>query len=208
MNAQTKIETPTTLLGALPLALASVGTAMKDSANPHFKSKYADLASVLEAIRPIADHGIWFRQSAIPTDMQGVLLETFYVGHGEELSAGQLFVPVNKNDAQALGSAMTYARRYALSLAFGVAADDDEGNAAAKSVPKVELAADADVAQIMQLCQAVGDGQEQRICKAFDIPNLKALPAARVAKVISQLQDKLADKAKAETNARAETVDA
>lgn len=125
-----------TLAGALVKALAEIEGAAKDKVNPHFKSKYADLASVIAAIKPVlAKHGLAFTQSTEPSE-GGVIVETLLWHEAENLaprSLGKLFVPANKNDAQGFGSALTYARRYGLMTAFGVPAEDDDGNAAAKS---------------------------------------------------------------------------
>lgn len=126
---------PKTLLGALAKALPELEAAKKNAANPHFKSKYADIAAVLEAIRPIAAHGLWFRQVSHES-ADGVCVETFYIHDTGELSAGRVYVPATKRDAQAFGSAQTYARRYGLQMAFGLATEDDDGNAAAAAKPE------------------------------------------------------------------------
>lgn len=124
------------IIAALAKALPEVGVAIKDVNNPHFGKKYADLGSVIEAVRPVAAHGIWFRQSAVPMDGQRAGVETFYIhSSGQELSAGITDAPVSKNDAQGYGSALTYCRRYGLMAAFGIAPEDDDGNAASKAAP-------------------------------------------------------------------------
>jgi len=126
--------TDKTIFSVLPAALASIGAASKNKANPAFKgTKYADLGSVLDAIRPITEHGLWFRQVSHEVE-RGVSVETLYVHATGELSAGRVFVPASKADAQGYGSAQTYARRYGLQLAFGLATEDDDGNSAAASV--------------------------------------------------------------------------
>jgi hypothetical protein len=115
-------------------ALAEIEGATKDKVNPHFKSKYADIGSVIDAIKPVlAKHNLAFYQRPQPSE-GGVLVQTM-LRHtsGEEVDLGTLYVPANKNDAQGFGSALTYARRYALMTAFGVPAEDDDGNAAAAS---------------------------------------------------------------------------
>jgi hypothetical protein len=68
----------------------------------------------------------------------GVCVETILIHEsGEELSFGKLFVPSSKNDAQGYGSALTYARRYSLMSACGLAPEDDDGNAASSSAPRI-----------------------------------------------------------------------
>jgi hypothetical protein len=123
-----------TLSTALVAAFAEIEGAAKDKVNPHFKSKYADLASVIDAVKiPLTKYGLAFEQHMSPSE-SGVIIETV-VRHtsGETASFGSLYVPANKNDAQGFGSALTYARRYALMTAFGVPAEDDDGNAAVAS---------------------------------------------------------------------------
>jgi hypothetical protein len=112
------------------------------SFNPHFKSRYADLATVLKTVRPVlSKHGIALTQTTRVEDDGRMLLETRLHWSDEE---GVWYYPVSptKNDPQGLGSAMTYARRYALQAIVGVAADDDDdGNAASApkpSAPRVD----------------------------------------------------------------------
>jgi hypothetical protein len=193
VNAQTKVQA-TSLLEALPLALAAVENAKKDANNPHFKSKYSTLASVIAAIRPVADHGIWFRQVPLACE-RGVAYETFYIGHGEEISAGISEVPVAKGDAQGVGSAKTYARRYGLMDAFGIAPEDDDGNAAAKAPPRQQAApkfiSDEQWAEVTGLMQATNT-DAGKFCKAFGIESVKALTVDAYPKAKAQLERKLA----------------
>lgn len=123
-----------TLASDLVAAFAEIEGAAKDKVNPAFKSKYADIASVIDAIKPVlARHNLAFYQRPQPSE-DGVLVQTI-LKHvsGEEVDLGTLYVPANKKDAQGFGSALTYARRYALMTAFGVPAEDDDGNAAAQT---------------------------------------------------------------------------
>jgi hypothetical protein len=119
---------------AMAAAFAEIEAVTKDKINPHFKSKYADLGSVIEALRPIlAAHNLYFIQCSEPSE-DGVIVST-YVRHisGGQIDFGKLYVPANKRDAQGFGSALTYARRYALVTAFGVPTEDDDGNAASRA---------------------------------------------------------------------------
>jgi len=125
------------IAAALVKAQAEYGPALKSSQNPHYKSKYADLASCVEAVvGALNKHGIAFMQRVLPCD-NGVTVETVFIHtSGETLSSGALHVPVQKHDAQGYGSALTYARRYSLMSACGIAPEDDDGNAAsAKQAP-------------------------------------------------------------------------
>lgn len=139
MSAQTKLPTlnaANVFSVDLVAAFAEIEGAAKDKINPAFKSKYADIASVIDAIKPVlARHNLAFYQRPQPSE-DGVLVQTI-LRHtsGEEVDLGTLYVPANKKDAQGFGSALTYARRYALMTAFGVPAEDDDGNAAARSAP-------------------------------------------------------------------------
>ena len=137
-NSMNKSESITNLATALAMAQMNLKGAIKDSANPFFKSKYADLSSVVEAIRSaFGQCGLSYVQRIEPSDKDEVRVETILLhASGEWLSCGALNLPVSKADAQGYGSALTYARRYSLAAACGVAPEDDDGNAATKSAPK------------------------------------------------------------------------
>lgn len=126
----------TGLAGALAKAQPLIEGAAKDKNNPVFRSKYADLGAVVDAIRPaLGQHGLSFIQ-VIHDAENAVRVETIIMhASGEWISTGCVMVPVSKHDAHGYGSALTYARRYGLSAAFGVAPEDDDGNAAAKASP-------------------------------------------------------------------------
>lgn len=122
---------------ALVKAQKEFGPALKTATNPHFRSKYADLSACVEAvIDGLNNNGIMLMQ---PTHLceNGVIVETIFLHEsGEQISGGKLHVPASKNDAQGYGSALSYARRYSLMTACGIAPEDDDGNAASKPVPK------------------------------------------------------------------------
>ena len=134
-----KSESIKELATALAKAQGAIKGAVKDSANPFFKSKYADLASVVEAIRSaFAANGLSYIQSVEPSDKDEVRVETTILhSSGEWIGCGVLALPVSKVDAQGYGSALTYARRYSLSAATGVAPEDDDGNAATVAKPSL-----------------------------------------------------------------------
>lgn len=125
------------IASALVQAQKAFGPALKSSTNPHFKSRYADLAACVEAvIDALNANGIALVQQTRDCD-SGVIVETVFLHEsGESLSCGPLHVPAAKNDPQGYGSALTYARRYSLMAACGIAPEDDDGNAASK--PKIK----------------------------------------------------------------------
>lgn len=119
---------------ALVKAQKEFGPALKSSTNPHFKSRYADLAACVEAvIDALNNNGIALTQRVSPSE-NGVIVETVFIHEsGEMINCGQLHVPAAKQDAQGYGSALTYARRYSLMAACGIAPEDDDGNAATRA---------------------------------------------------------------------------
>lgn len=121
------------IASALVKAQKAFSPALKTNTNPHFRSKYADLSACVEAvIDALNDNGIYLMQGTHECP-DGVIVETTFIHEsGETLSAGKLHVPASKHDAQGYGSALTYARRYALMAACGIAPEDDDGNAASK----------------------------------------------------------------------------
>jgi len=118
---------------ALVKAQRAFGPALKSSTNPHFRSKYADLSACVEAvIEGLNGAGIALIQRTSMDDT-GVTVETVFVHEsGEMLECGKLHVPAAKQDPQGYGSALTYARRYSLMAACGIAPEDDDGNAATR----------------------------------------------------------------------------
>ena len=121
---------------ALVKAQKEFAPALKDSNNPFFKTKYADLSTCVKAvIDALNNNGIALVQKCHPCD-DGVSVETIFMHEsGELLDCGILHVPAAKNDPQGYGSALTYARRYSLMAACGIAPEDDDGNAASKGRP-------------------------------------------------------------------------
>lgn len=123
-----------TIAAALAKAQTEMGKALKDSKNPHFNSKYADLGSVMDACLPALNkHGIAVIQPFVSGDF-GHMVKTVLIHESGETLECAVPLIFGKNDMQGLGSAMTYARRYGLMAMAGIAPEDDDGNAAASSV--------------------------------------------------------------------------
>jgi hypothetical protein len=123
---------------ALVKAQKAFGPALKTSTNPHFRSRYADLSACVEAvIDALNANGIYLLQKNYDC-ADGVMVETVFVHEsGEMLECGIVHFPAVKKDPQGYASALTYARRYSLMASCGIAPEDDDGNAASKSIPKI-----------------------------------------------------------------------
>ncbi len=120
------------LSAALAKAQGQIQGAKKDSTNPHFKSDYADLASVWDACRQaLSGNGLSVAQSAENSE-HGYGVTTLLMHSSGQWLRGTLYLKPMKDDPQGAGSALTYARRYALAAMVGVAPDDDDGNAASE----------------------------------------------------------------------------
>ena len=127
---------PTNIHTALAKAQSEMGKAVKDSSNPHFKSKYADLASVMGACMPaLTANGICVTHRIEETEISRVMITTFTHGASETSEAISIPLILGKQDMQGLGSAMTYARRYGVMALAGIAPEDDDGNATVASAP-------------------------------------------------------------------------
>ena len=136
---------------ALSKTQAILKGALKDSNNPFFKSKYADLASVWEACRePLAATGLSVVQMPCNDTPDSVALETILMHTSGQWISSVFSMPVSKHDAQAVGSAITYARRYALAAVVGIAPEDDDGNLASGKSETAKPAYSKPVAVIKQ----------------------------------------------------------
>jgi hypothetical protein len=115
---------------ALCLAQGQMGGAVKDSSNPFFKSSYADLTSVIKAIKqPFADNGLSYTQFPVSSDI-GVGVATRLMHVSGQWVESEFVLPIVKQDPQAAGSAITYARRYALQSIAGIPTADDDAESA------------------------------------------------------------------------------
>lgn len=127
-----KSDSIASLAAALAKAQGEMENASKNSQNPHFKSKYADLAEILNTVRPVlSKHGLAVTQ--FPAFESGTAhVETILTHASGEWMSGTCSAPVQKSDPQGVGSALTYLRRYSLAAVCGLAQEDDDANAASK----------------------------------------------------------------------------
>lgn len=129
----------TNVLKALLAARQEFAPVVKAKINPHFKSRYADLEAVLDAVSPaLAKAGLVLVQRTQVAEGGSVLLITdlVHAETGERLSATYPLIPARANDPQALGGCLTYARRYSALALLGIAAEDDDGQQASKPAAK------------------------------------------------------------------------
>jgi hypothetical protein len=125
---------------ALVKAQKAFGPALKQSTNPHFKSRYVDLAGCVEAvIDALNENGIFLSQHTYEHN-EGIVIETVFTHEsGEQMNCGRLFFPANKHDPQGFMSCLTYIRRASLMAATGQAPEDDDGNQASKPKPNLPV---------------------------------------------------------------------
>lgn len=148
------------LASALCKAQGVMNGAKKDRNNPFFKSKYADLASVFDAIRePFASNGLSVTQTMDILENGRSVLITRLMHEGGEFIESKMMLPEDPNP-QKLGSAITYYRRYALMAISGVPAEDDDGNSSSgKPTPK--LISSSQVAELERLINGHADIREK-----------------------------------------------
>jgi len=151
------METPIgkNIASAFVKAQRAFGPALKTSTNPHFRSKYADLSNCIEAvIDALNANGIGLMQRTYESK-DGVMVETIFVHEsGEVMECGLLHVPASKQDPQGYGSALTYARRYSLLAATGLAPEDDDGNSASR---RTEVKSEVNEHQMADLLAAMDE---------------------------------------------------
>lgn len=131
-----KSESIKSLAAAMSKAQGEIENAGKNSTNPHFKSKYADLAEVLNTIRPVfAANGLAIMQfPSYDNDIASV--ETIITHSSGEWLSNIASAKVGRPDAQGIGSATTYLRRYSAAAAAGIAQEDDDANASIGKKPE------------------------------------------------------------------------
>ena len=193
-----KSESIKELATALSKAQGSFDHAKKDVENGFFKSKYADLASVIDAAKkPLADNGLSVAQVVDMSEAGDLVLETILMHTSGEFIGGRYPIRPVKTDPQSVGSAITYARRYAFSSITGIAADDDDGNGAsgkgATNTPttqqKVENPVDAtsliksatSLQHLASIWQTIPKDQQTRLASIKDEMKAKLTPKSESA---------------------------
>ena len=182
---------------ALAKAQGAMGVAHKDAENPHFKSKYATLAAVVEAARkPLADNGLSFTQPLRREGSEMVVVTRLMHASGQWIEDDGQPLLLDKRNMQGLGSAQTYARRYGLMGALGIApADDDDGNAAVRNAgpeqqsERPEFISDEEKAELIALQQEV-EADTKKFLIHFGVATLDQLPKSRFKDAKAALEKK------------------
>jgi hypothetical protein len=144
---------------ALAAAQSEMGKVVKGATNPHFKSKYADLADVMQvAIPALNAHGVAPWHSIVVVGEQNFMRTTLSHGATETHITCDVPLLVSKNDMQGMKSATTYAKRIGIESLTGIAPDDDDGNGAAKSVSDSQKALGDAVYALKETIKAIKQG--------------------------------------------------
>ena len=186
------------IYAALAAAQMEMGPALKQSTNPAFKSRYADLANVMDACLPALNrNGIAVIQPYVHAEGQRMVRTILAHETGDTLECDVPLI-VGKNDMQGLGSAITYARRYGIMCMAGIAPEDDDGNDAAKGAPTGTLDQDQ-LAEIGALIEETGS-DPVAFAKAVNATSVSAIQAAdfeRARGMLVKKRERLAQEAKA-----------
>ena len=177
------------LAAALCKAQGEMGGAVKDSSNPFFKSSYADLTSVIKAIKqPFADNGLSYTQFPV-NDENGVGVSTRLMHVSGQWLEMEYTLPMVKKDPQAAGSCISYARRYSLQAMAGIpTAEDDAESAMLRGDHKNPLGDDQS-AHIKQLLEETGT-DVAKFCKWLKVSSVDNVLAIHYDRAVAALEAK------------------
>ena len=177
------------LASALCAAQSQMGGAVKDSANPFFKSSYADLTSVIKAIKqPFADNGLSYTQFPVSNE-NGVGVSTHLMHISGQWLEMEYTLPTVKKDPQASGSAITYARRYALQSIAGIPTADDDAESAMLRGDDKKIISDDQIIAIKKLLDETGTDNE-KFCKWLKVSSVDHISAMHYDRAVAALEAK------------------
>lgn len=154
---------------ALLKAQMEMGNAKKDSNNPFFKSKYADLNSIREACIPALNkNGIVVLQPIVHIDGKNFVKTLLLHESGESIESITEIIYSKQNDAQAQGSGITYARRYGLQSLVNVGADDDDGNKASTPQQPVKQKQKLTEENLQKIIARIEKGDKELLQKSIE----------------------------------------
>jgi hypothetical protein len=177
------------LANALCNAQSQMGGAVKDSANPFFKSSYADLTAVIKAIKqPFADNGLSYTQFPV-TDENGMGVCTRLMHVSGQWLEGQFTLPVVKRDPQAASSSLTYARRVSLSSIAGIPTADDDAESAMLRGDDKKIISDDQIIAIKKLLDETGADSE-KFCKWLKVRSVDQILEIHYDRAVAALEAK------------------
>lgn len=181
-------ETIEKLALALCSAQGEMGGAVKGSANPFFKTSYADLTSVIRVIKePCFKNGLSYVQFPVRNE-NGVGVVTRLMHTSGQWLESEYTLPIQKLDAQSAGACVTYARRFALQALFGIPSVDNDGEDLILRAVKEVISADQYLTLVDMLAETKSD--IERFKKAFNVEDLEQFPKASYQKALKLLQGK------------------
>ena len=188
------------LFKALSKFQGELENATKNAVNPGVKNKYADLAECINTAKPhLASNGLAVTQLIGSNESGKQTLITMlthesgqYISSEFTMADAVLMGGAGKNPVQALGSGITYQRRYAYTAIIGMTQQDDDGNSVqnkptVKHTPTVQMAAPKQQADIQAKAEELGFTAEQ-VCQSFNIKSLAQVPASEVQNVLNTIQ--------------------
>jgi hypothetical protein len=178
-----KSESITNLALALAKAQGELSNPKKTSANPFFKSRYADLSEVINVSKSVlSEHGLSVVQLASYSDSMAHV-ETIILHATGEFISETLSLPVVKHDAQSIGSVITYARRYSWAAICGLAQEDDDGNAAIgrTNMPtpvnyKASIESASTLEQLTKIWKSIPHSEQEKLTQIATAQKLKLTP--------------------------------
>ena len=177
------------LASALCNAQGQMGGAVKDSANPFFKSSYADLTSVIKAVKqPFADNGLSYTQFPVSNE-NGVGVSTRLMHISGQWLEMEYTLPTVKKDPQASGSAITYARRYALQSIAGIPTADDDAESAMLRGDDKKIISDDQIIAIKKLIDESG-ADVDKFCKWLKVRSVDQILAVHYDRAVAALEAK------------------
>ena len=186
MNSSIEINE---LATALCQAQSQMGGAVKDSSNPFFKSNYADLTSVIKAIKqPFSDNGLSYSQFPVSDD-NGIGVATILMHTSGQWLKFEYTLPMVKRDPQAAGSCISYARRYALQSIAGIpTAEDDAESAMLRGDDKKVITLEQGM--IIHDLITETDSDYYKFCKAFKCATVDDLLSSHFDRAVAALEAK------------------
>lgn len=185
------------IAAALSKAQAEMGKAIKTANNPHFRSKYADLGNVMDACLPaLNQNGIAVVQPSGRDDL-GDYVDTLFIHSSGQSLTSRVYLVVDKQNMQGVGSASTYARRYGLMGLAGIAPEDDDGNAAAAAPPKPasppRRAPSISAEQFMAIQNKISTAgaDTKKLLKVYNAATLEEFPVAQFDCAMKALDTKI-----------------